>query len=144
MSAEMEAFLDTNVLVHAVAVQERRKHELAAALVRRGFEEGCFAISTQVLLELYVTVTRKLSPPLPDSDALRLIRALRTWPVVPADGALVEDAVVLGQRFQISLWDAAILEAARRARCPVVLSEDLAHGQDYAGIRVENPFSRQR
>ena len=140
MSAEIEAFLDTNILVHAVAIQDARKHRTAARLVRRGFEEGCFAISTQVLLELYVTVTRKVTPPLENRDALRLIRALRTWRVVPADSLLVEDAVVLCQRFQLSLWDTAILEGARRAPCSVVFSEDLGHGQDYAGIRVENPF----
>ncbi|NOZ94280.1 MAG: PIN domain-containing protein [Acidobacteria bacterium] len=144
MSVEIEAFLDTNVLVHAVAIQHRAKHETAARLVRRGFEEGCFAVSTQVLLELYVTVTRKISAPLEDRDALRLVRALRTWRVVAADGQLVEDAAVLAQRFKISLWDAAILEGARRAPCPLVLSEDLAHGQDYAGVRVENPFRNAR
>jgi predicted nucleic acid-binding protein len=44
------------------------------------------------------------------------------------------------QRFGISYWDAAILEAARALGCEVVLSEDLSDSQDYAGIRVENPF----
>jgi predicted nucleic acid-binding protein len=45
------------------------------------------------------------------------------------------------QRFGISYWDAAILEAASALGCEVVLSEDMSDGQDYAGIRVENPFS---
>ncbi len=45
------------------------------------------------------------------------------------------------QRFGISYWDAAIFEAARARGCEVVLSEDLGDGQDYAGVRVENPFS---
>ena len=40
------------------------------------------------------------------------------------------------QRFEISYWDAAILEAARTLGCEVVLSEDLSDGQDYAGVRV--------
>jgi predicted nucleic acid-binding protein len=42
--------------------------------------------------------------------------------------------------FQLSYWDAAILEAARSLGCAVVLSEDLSDGQDYDGVRVENPF----
>jgi predicted nucleic acid-binding protein len=37
---------------------------------------------------------------------------------------------------------AAILEAARSLGCDLVLSEDLGDGQDYAGVRVENPFRR--
>jgi predicted nucleic acid-binding protein len=36
--------------------------------------------------------------------------------------------------------DAAIIEAARSLGCEVVLTEDLGDGQDYAGVRVENPF----
>jgi predicted nucleic acid-binding protein len=40
-----------------------------------------------------------------------------------------------------SRWDAAILEAARSLGCDVVLSEDLSAGQDYAGVRVEDPFA---
>ncbi len=141
MSGEIEAFLDTNVLVHAVAVQDERKHALAAALVRRGFEEGCFAISAQVLMELYVTVTRKIARCLTEHDGLRLVRSLRTWRVVPSDGSLVEEALEVASRFRISPWDAAILEAARRAPCGVVLSEDLGHGQRYGEVEVRNPFA---
>jgi len=44
------------------------------------------------------------------------------------------------QRFQLSYWDAAIIEAARTMGCTEVLSEDLSDGQDYAGVRVTNPF----
>jgi predicted nucleic acid-binding protein len=44
------------------------------------------------------------------------------------------------QRFQLSYWDAAIIEAARVMGCTEVLSEDLSDGQDYAGVRVSNPF----
>jgi predicted nucleic acid-binding protein len=43
-------------------------------------------------------------------------------------------------RFQISYWDAAIIEAARILGCRVVLTEDLSDGQNYDGMRVENPF----
>jgi predicted nucleic acid-binding protein len=43
-------------------------------------------------------------------------------------------------RFQLSYWDAAIIAASRVLGCTEVLSEDLSDGQDYAGIRVINPF----
>ena len=49
-------------------------------------------------------------------------------------------AISSKERFGLSYWDAAILEAARSLGCEVVLSEDLSDGQDYAGVRVENPF----
>ena len=44
------------------------------------------------------------------------------------------------KRFQLSYWDSAIIEASRVMGCTEVLSEDLGDGQDYAGIRVSNPF----
>jgi predicted nucleic acid-binding protein len=49
-------------------------------------------------------------------------------------------ALATCQRFRISYWDAAILEAARALHCETVLSEDLSDGQDYAGVTVRNPF----
>jgi predicted nucleic acid-binding protein len=34
-----------------------------------------------------------------------------------------------------------IIAAARLSDCDLLYSEDLNHGQDYGGIRVENPFA---
>jgi predicted nucleic acid-binding protein len=50
-------------------------------------------------------------------------------------------AMATRQRFGISYWDAAIVEAGRALGCDVVLSEDLSDSEDYAGVRVENPFA---
>jgi len=46
----------------------------------------------------------------------------------------------LADRFQVNYYDGLILAAARLARCAVVYSEGLSSGQEYAGVRVENPF----
>ena len=43
-------------------------------------------------------------------------------------------------RFSLSYWDAAILAAASELGCATVWSEDMAHGQDYDGVIVMNPF----
>jgi len=55
--------------------------------------------------------------------------------------AVMLAALATRQRFGISYWDAAILEAGRAIGCEVVLSEGLSDGQNYAGVRVENPFA---
>lgn len=39
------------------------------------------------------------------------------------------------------MHDAAIVEAASAMSCSELLSEDLANGQDYGGVRVINPFA---
>lgn len=144
MSAELVAFVDSNVLVYAVSKDEPEKQQRAQMIVGRGFAEGCFAISTQVMLEVYVNVTRKARIGLPPREAFEYVRALAEWPVVDTTPELVLAALDLAKRSQISAWDAAILEAARQAGCKTVLSEDLAEGQSYGGITVENPFGPRR
>jgi predicted nucleic acid-binding protein len=44
------------------------------------------------------------------------------------------------ERFHLSYWDSAIIAASRAMGCAEVLSEDMGDGQDYAGVRVTNPF----
>jgi predicted nucleic acid-binding protein len=141
MTAEVAAFVDSNVLVYAVSDDEPAKQRVARAIVARGFTEGCFAISTQVMLEVYVNVTRKAKIGLPPRDALEYIRAFAEWPVVDVTSDLVLAALALALRTRISPWDAAILEAARLTGCTKVLSEDLGDGRVYGGITVENPFA---
>jgi predicted nucleic acid-binding protein len=141
MSADLTAFVDSNVLVHAVSSDEPAKQRVAREIVARGFTEGCFAISTQVMLEVYVNVTRKAKIGLTPREAFDYVRAFAEWSVVEMTPDLVLAALGLAERSQISAWDAAILETARRAGCKTVLSEDLGDGQSYGGIRVENPFS---
>jgi len=143
MSAELAAFVDSNVLVYAVSDDEPNKQATARAIVARGFAEGCFCISTQVMLEVYVSITRKARVGLPPSEALDYVRAFAEWPVVDMTPELVVAALGLAQRAKISPWDAAILEAARQAGCRHLLSEDLADGQSYGGVTVENPFAIQ-
>lgn len=142
MSAE-PAFVDSNVLVYAVSDNEPAKQARARVIVERGFAEGCFCISTQVMLEVYVAITRKAKVALPLDRALSYVRAFAEWPVVEMTPDLVLAALDLAQRHRISPWDAAILEAARQAGCTRVLSEDLAHGRTYGSVTVENPFAIQ-
>ncbi len=49
-------------------------------------------------------------------------------------------ALELGKRYGFSIWDGLIVAAAIQARCSVLLTEDLQHGQTIDGVRIENPF----
>ena len=141
MRGDLVAFLDSNVLVYAVSRNEPEKQEKARAIIERGFAEGCFAISTQVLLEVYVNVTQKAKIQLPPQEAFEYVSAFTEWRVVEMSQSLALAAIGLARQMQISTWDAAILEAAREAGCSRVLTEDLTSGRDYGGITVENPFT---
>ncbi len=132
-------FVDTNVLLYAIsrAPEDHDKAERANALL----DAGDVALSVQVLQEFYVQSTRETrTDRITHEQATRLIESLLVFPVVDITTGVVLAAMSTRERFKISYWDAAILAAARSLGCEVVLSEDLGDGQDYAGVRVENPF----
>jgi predicted nucleic acid-binding protein len=132
-------FIDTNVLVYRFDASEPAKQ--AAAQQALASVEHTFIISTQVMLEFYVTVTRKLRPALSHEAAAEQAATLARLPVVSADHHLVERAVTTAGRHQLSVWDAMVLEAAVEADCEEIWTEDLADGATLRGVTVRNPFS---
>jgi predicted nucleic acid-binding protein len=132
-------FVDTNVLLYAISNddEEQEKAKRAGELL----SQRDMALSVQVLQEFYVQATRESrGDRLTHEQAAGLLDSFRRFPVQETTLAVMLAAVSTRQRFEISYWDAAIIEAARALECKVVLSEDLSDGQDYAGVRVENPF----
>jgi predicted nucleic acid-binding protein len=45
------------------------------------------------------------------------------------------------ERYQLSFWDAMIVQAAESASCEILYSEDFRHGREYEGVLVVNPFA---
>ena len=132
-------FVDTNVLLYAVstAPEERAKAAVARAILDR----ADLALSVQVLQEFYVQATRAgRSDPLTRSQASALVESWLRFDVQDITVPLMRAAVETGARYRISYWDAAVIEAARMTGCRTVLSEDLADGSDFGGVRVMNPF----
>lgn len=132
-------FVDTNVLLYAVSrdPDEQPKAQRANEILD-GRE---VALSVQVLQEFYFQATHeRRANRLSHEQAVGLVESFRLFPTQETTVALALDSMQTRQRFQISYWDAAIIEAARELGCEVVLSEDLNDGQDYGGVRVENPF----
>lgn len=141
MSAEaVREFVDTNVLVYAFDRSSGEKGEKARALVRELWESGRGCLSLQVLQELYVTLTRKVAKPLASEAASRLVEDLSAWPCHEPSRTDLLDAIALAGRAKVSLWDALILQSARRSGCSILWSEDLNAGQKLAGVVVRNPF----
>lgn len=132
-------FADTNVLLYAISRDPDERHKAARA--EEVLSSRDVGLSVQVLQEFYVQATREHRPDrLTHEQAATLVDSFRRFPVQETTVAVMVSAMHTRQRYRISYWDAAILEAARELGCDVVLSEDLNDGQDYAGVRVENPF----
>ena len=130
-------FVDTNVLLYAVSrdPEEQDKAQRANDILA-GRD---VALSVQVLQEFYVQATRESRPdPLAHEQAAKLVESFLRFPVQPITTEVMLAAMATRQRFGISYWDAAVLEAGRALGCEVVLSEDLSDGEDYAGSRTSS------
>jgi predicted nucleic acid-binding protein len=132
------SFVDTNVFVYVHDHADRRHARAREILAQVG--AAAIVVSPQVMGEFYVTVTRNLRPPMTHPDALRAVHDLGRLTVVPLDDGLVRAAVMRSQHSTISYWDAMIVEAARAGGCRQLLTEDLAAGTDFDGVKVVNPF----
>ena len=95
-----------------------------------------------MLQEFYVQATRPTkADPLARDSAVSLIESWLRFRVIETTVPLVQQALATAARWRVSYWDAAIIEAARIGNCPVVLSEDLQPGMNFAGVTVQNPFA---
>lgn len=133
-------FVDTNVLIYAHDRDAGRKHDVAETLLAKLWEEHNGAISTQVLQEFYVNVTRKIPNPLTAAQARSVIEPYHAWHLEINDFESILTASELEERHRLSFWDAMIVAAACRAKARKIVSEDLNHGQKIEGVLVENPF----
>jgi len=93
-----------------------------------------------VLQEFYVNVTRKSEFPLSAEQATQVIQDFSDWSVHRPGSKDVVSAIELHQRYQISFWDAMVVQSARQSGCGILWSEDLSDGENYEGVKVINPF----
>jgi predicted nucleic acid-binding protein len=136
MSGEIR-FLDTNVLVYLFDNDEPAKQAIAERILR---DDSGIRLSTQVLAEFYVTVTRKLGRPMSPEQGLAAVQQLKTYPVA----AITQDLVTRGIRrsidSRISFWDGLIVETALAEKARLLVTEDLQDGWMIGSMRVWNPF----
>ena len=134
-----KAFLDSNILVYAQDAGSAGKQRRSRELITRLAESGSGVISTQVMQEFFVSVTRKLGvPPL---AAKAILKTFTVFEIVTAGPELIHEAIDCSILNAISFWDALVLAAAASAGCGVLYTEDLSHGQIIMGVKVQNPLA---
>lgn len=135
----MSFFFDTNVLVYVFDRTDSTKQSTAQELVTVHMSARDMVISTQVLQELYVTLTRKKH--LSAADALEVVTTFAQERTVPASADLVLRGLALGQQAQLSAWDGLIVQSALDAGCTTLYSEDFQDGMRFGALTVRNPFA---
>jgi predicted nucleic acid-binding protein len=137
----LTSFVDTNVLVYALDEDQGKRHETARALVEELWETEQGVLSTQVLQELYVTLTRKLRRPMTRPRARAVIERYAAWPTYQVTPDDIVTASELEQRHSLSFWDALIIVAAQRVHATRLVTEDMQADRSFGDIRIFNPFA---
>jgi predicted nucleic acid-binding protein len=133
-------FFDTNVLVYLFDAGSPVKQKRAREILQGAVADGTAVLSSQVLQEFYVTVTRKLAPSVEEDTAEQAVRDLGTLPVVTPDTSMILQAIARSKRKRMSFWDSLIIETALASGASILLSEDLQHDAVYDGVTIRNPF----
>jgi predicted nucleic acid-binding protein len=133
-------FLDTNILVYAHDLDAGDKHDVAAKIIYQLWESKNGVLSTQVLQEFYVTLTKKMPRPLNKVATRKILKEYFSWHVVINDPQIIFQASEIEEDYKISFWDALIVSAAYSKNVATILTEDLNHGQYIEGIFIQNPF----
>jgi predicted nucleic acid-binding protein len=137
----MKSFFDTNVLVYLFDADSPGKRRKARALFHKHTDAGDILLSTQVLQEFYVAVTRKLALPLDAAEAADAVANFAELSLVQIDSKMILSAIHRSRNNQLSFWDALVVQAAIEGHASTLYSEDMQDGQTFEGLRVVNPFS---
>jgi predicted nucleic acid-binding protein len=136
-----KAFFDTNVLVYAFDNGEPEKNAISKQLIHDFGGDGNLVLSTQVLQEFYVTLTKVGRSLLTREEAGELVNDFAEFPLVQVDKNIISWAMKRHQSKAFSFWDALIVEAALQSGCSQLLSEDMQDGLVIGSLTIRNPFA---
>jgi predicted nucleic acid-binding protein len=134
-------FLDTNIFVYSFDQSSAAKARKATELIREALTTQKGVISYQVVQEFFNVALRRFSQPMQAADAEQYLSTVfRPLLGVHSSQALYAEALHLHAQSGLSWYDALIVSGAIQARCDLLYTEDLQHGQRFGSLQVRNPF----
>ena len=134
-------FLDTSIFVYSFDQSAPSKARRATRLIRDALTRQKGVVSYQVVQEFFNVALRRFSQPMQTADAEQYLSTVfRPLLGVHSSQALYAEALHLHAQNGLSWYDALIVSGAIQARCDLLYTEDLQHGQRFGGLQVRNPF----
>jgi predicted nucleic acid-binding protein len=134
-------FLDTNIFAYTFDANAPAKARRARQLVRQAADTGKGIVSYQVVQEFLNVALRRFAQPMSVAEAEQyLITVLRPLLAVHSSPALYVDALRITGKHRLSWYDSLIVAGALQGQCSTLCSEDLQHGRQIEGLRIDNPF----
>ena len=137
------SLLDTNVLVYAYDVSEKRRRVIAEKLVDEVWNVGGGVVTLQNLSEFFFAVTRKVQKPVPVVDAKTIVSDIlhsSRWMVIDRNAGTVMRAMELVESVRAPFWDALIAACMLEHGIEVIVTENEKDFRRIPGLTVINPF----
>ena len=133
------SFVDTNVLVYLVSGELKKKRQAEDRIAAAPAGEK-LVVSTQILGE-FVNVCLKRKLLAHDGLVAVLSGFVAAFEVIQIRHETLNHGLLLRRRYGYAWWDSLVLASALEAKCSVLYTEDLQHGQVIeSSLRIVNPF----
>lgn len=134
-------FLDTNVFVYSFDRSAPAKSRTAVQLIRDAVNMDRGIISYQVVQEFFNIALKRFPTPMTLAEAEQYLRdVFRPMLAVHSSVVLFVAALSVQAAGKLSWYDSLIVAAAVQAKCEILYTEDLQHGQQFGSLKVVNPF----
>jgi len=131
-------FIDTNVWIYALSVQNHAKKKAAVNLIAKSYRDDVICVSSQVLKEFANFAFKKTTKSAAEINAM--LTKIGSYSFVADTKELIADGVIGKETWQVGFYDALMIAAASKAGCSTIFTEDLNNGQKYGNVTAVNPF----
>lgn len=131
-------FIDSNVFIYSVDKRNPEKMRIAREIITAAVDNQTFTISQQVLNEFANVSLKKLSMNV--GEVRECIEEFLNINVAEQRLDWTCKALDIKRQYNIQFYDSLLLAATSDNGCDEILTEDLADGQTYCGVRAVNPF----
>ncbi|MFA6569334.1 MAG: PIN domain-containing protein [Victivallales bacterium] len=129
-------FIDTNLLIYYISDDITKKTSVKNFL----FGDVQLVISTQVISEFISVCIKKLK--ITKADAVAYSKDFMDIFITEAvSSETLKTAFAIMEKYGYSIWDSMIIASALDAKCNLLYSEDMQHGQVIDKLlTIKNPF----
>ena len=137
--------IDTNILVYAYTKFDENKHKICEAIVESAFKgEKTYAISNQILSELFFVLTEKLKSPIPSEDAITIVSGIIdsiNWIKINYTHETVKKSMLLSKICNVSIWDSLIAETSLENGISKIYTENTKDFRKIPNLAAINPIA---
>src|SRR3989338_89617 len=141
-------FIDTNILVYAYDSDEMEKHVVAKNLIKKCWDrEILYAVSSKVLSELFVTLTKKLKGKISLDESEQIVKdifAFTNFVKLPMDSKTILKAIELHKMSKCHYYDSLIAATMQLNNVVHIYTENIKDFSKITGIKVVNPFEKKK